>query len=305
MNMEATLNVRFDEPDPYLLRLRCDYSALCFELAMLGLELAIKYDENQPRVPAGNPSGGQWTSGGGGHSAPDGESGRWTPETLPDPPRNAAPADEPDTTWRTVAESRHPDGTVAKRIVADGSVVIGSEFPLPGAGFDVRHTVQAADGTIRSFETSGAVQTIYDENGQAISRSVWTRNGPEAVDAVHLADFAPRPAPPGSSRLRRTVELGASLFTYLSGNSGRNGQAVMGFVARGYRESEGPTVDLAFVGMVSRNEVDAACPRFGEVQSRLDEASAAVKLIGQRMTPATYGTAVHVSLKNADRQSRR
>jgi hypothetical protein len=27
-----------------------------------------KYNANQPRVPAGNPDGGQWTSGGGGHS---------------------------------------------------------------------------------------------------------------------------------------------------------------------------------------------------------------------------------------------
>jgi hypothetical protein len=30
---------------------------------------ARKYDPNQPRVPAGNPDGGQWTSGGSGENA--------------------------------------------------------------------------------------------------------------------------------------------------------------------------------------------------------------------------------------------
>jgi len=29
------------------------------------LDLLCKYDPNQPRVPAGNPDGGQWTDGGG------------------------------------------------------------------------------------------------------------------------------------------------------------------------------------------------------------------------------------------------
>ena len=47
-------------------------------IARLEEEAGFKYDPNQPRVPAGNPDGGQWTSGGAnsGASADDGEGGR-------------------------------------------------------------------------------------------------------------------------------------------------------------------------------------------------------------------------------------
>ena len=37
--------------------------------------LSSKYNPNQPRVPAGNPDGGQWTDGGSGSAAPMGDIG--------------------------------------------------------------------------------------------------------------------------------------------------------------------------------------------------------------------------------------
>jgi hypothetical protein len=45
-------------------RLRWHHAALRFELSMLRHAQALrkKYDPNQPRVPAGEPGGGQWTS---------------------------------------------------------------------------------------------------------------------------------------------------------------------------------------------------------------------------------------------------
>jgi hypothetical protein len=36
-----------------------------FAAALRRMALALKYAEDQPRVPAGSPDGGQWTSGGG------------------------------------------------------------------------------------------------------------------------------------------------------------------------------------------------------------------------------------------------
>ena len=52
-----------------ILRLKSDIAALRFKRAMvlhmIALQRAAKFNPSQPRVPAGNPDGGQWTSEGG------------------------------------------------------------------------------------------------------------------------------------------------------------------------------------------------------------------------------------------------
>ncbi len=48
---------------PKLLELRADLAALQMRWALM--KLAWKYRSDQPRVPAGNPDGGQWTYVGG------------------------------------------------------------------------------------------------------------------------------------------------------------------------------------------------------------------------------------------------
>jgi hypothetical protein len=53
-------------------RLRWQVTALRFERSMLRHYRALrslKYDPDQPRVPAGNSDGGQWTGGHGGEAA--------------------------------------------------------------------------------------------------------------------------------------------------------------------------------------------------------------------------------------------
>ena len=49
-----------------LLSVRPDYYAVRFGWKSLESDYARKYDPNQPRVPSGNPDGGQWTSDGAG-----------------------------------------------------------------------------------------------------------------------------------------------------------------------------------------------------------------------------------------------
>ncbi|MGC2776790.1 MAG: hypothetical protein WA418_14275, partial [Bradyrhizobium sp.] len=62
-----------------ILAFRCDLAALRFKLALIKGALRLKvFDPNQPRVPAGNPEGGQWTSGGGAISS---EGGAHLPST--------------------------------------------------------------------------------------------------------------------------------------------------------------------------------------------------------------------------------
>lgn len=58
-----------------LLSLRSDLAALRMQLALTKLRHALrrKYRPDQPRVPAGNPHGGQWTDEGGGQGTSGGE----------------------------------------------------------------------------------------------------------------------------------------------------------------------------------------------------------------------------------------
>lgn len=44
-------------------RLYADLAALKMQLALAKLALKSGFDPGQPRVPAGSPSGGQWTGG--------------------------------------------------------------------------------------------------------------------------------------------------------------------------------------------------------------------------------------------------
>jgi hypothetical protein len=50
-----------------IIAFRCNLAALRFKLALIKGALRLKvFNPNQPRVPAGNPDGGQWTDAGGG-----------------------------------------------------------------------------------------------------------------------------------------------------------------------------------------------------------------------------------------------
>jgi len=52
------------------LQIRHRLAANAFADALRRFTLLVKYAEDQPRVPAGSPDGGQWTSGGGAVNLP-------------------------------------------------------------------------------------------------------------------------------------------------------------------------------------------------------------------------------------------
>ena len=117
-------------------KLSWDISFRPFQLAAARhLAVACKYDPNQPRVPAGNPDGGQWTSGGGsGGFGPSfvGESGDL-------PSRDAT------------ATAYHADGSLAREsgVDPDGNMVL-SEFADAAdfSDWDERHTVVTPAGDV-------------------------------------------------------------------------------------------------------------------------------------------------------------
>ena len=77
-----------------LAQLRYDLAGLELDLAVLELRRALgrKYDPNQPRVPSGQPGGGQWTDGSSGTR----ESKRVRPESIIARAKRLALKDRPD-----------------------------------------------------------------------------------------------------------------------------------------------------------------------------------------------------------------
>jgi hypothetical protein len=64
------------------------------------------------------------------------------------------------------------------------------------------------------------------------------------------------------------------------------------------RPEDGPDPKATWVGRLTREETDAACPRHGEVQDRTDAAAELAKREGNYVTASQYGTQVHTNLKD-------
>lgn len=278
--------------------------ALKARTRLLRHELARKYNPDQPRVPAGNADGGQWTSGGGGGgpalAGTDvlGDLGNAFSTALSFGDVVADTSGEES--WAFYQDASRPDGSLAERAVVnrDGST-IHSEFAEPDrkSDWDERHTVTSPEGGKTTFETAGRTQTIRDggPDGEVVSRSTWTERGAEPEATVQQARNPSRPS--GPALAETTINSALTLFNWLSARNKLDGlQAVAGFNAGDYAPSA-DAINLSFVGQLREDEVDRACPRFQEVRSRTD---AAVDAVGPRdnfPSPREYGTAVHTNLK--------
>lgn len=276
-----------------LRRLSWENAALRFHVALLRrLSFERRYNADQPRRPAGSPGGGQWTPGG----ASDVVSEEQVEQvSAPRTDRSAAPASG----WRTVDVTRNAAGAIVKETVVNSDgVAIRSEYPAPGSEhFDERHTVLARDGTIRSFETKDGVQTIYDNDWRRLSATAWTSDGPQQVETVESADFTPSRGGVKGYLAQKTAELGASLYTFLSGGNGPNQQAVFAFRANAYQPGETPLSIPTWIGSLTRDEVKESCPRFEDVQRLINLATNTTDRSAFD-NAALFGTAVHKNLKD-------
>jgi hypothetical protein len=247
------------------------------------------YDPNQPRVPSGHRDGGQWTR--------TGSSG------APTRPRREAVVDRSkQETWGSYVDTYHSDGTLAEQRVfkRDGSRIV-SEFNVPGSAgdWDERHTVVLSDGSKVTFQTSGDVQEIYDGDGNLISASVWTKDGPQSLPAGQLAYLGPVMLGVGAGvalRLgpRAITAAALALFAWLYSRKDRDGTAVFAFKAaryenRGTREQP----EISWVGYVKRDDLENVCDKLGRVQELTDAAVKKVREDGEYKGPADFGTQVH------------
>lgn len=108
----------------------------------------------------------------------------------------------------------------------DGSAIRTevSHAPLT-TGWTERHTVIGPDGTIRTFQNLGFRQQVFDSDARIVAESTWTGR-------VAVAEPTVKPAFAGPVLLEKTVELGLTLYTWLSTRNSRDEKAIIAFSAR-------------------------------------------------------------------------
>lgn len=151
-----------NDEETTLRKLKARHADLDLDIKLLRLRLKAGFDPSQPRVPAGDPDGGQWTdSGGGAGRARTGRNPtglRTSPTKTPARSATASPSGKPGADQARVATRVGPRDS--------------PERP------HVQHTVSLAGGRRFVFQTEGRTQTVLDGAGNPISKAVWTPNGP-------------------------------------------------------------------------------------------------------------------------------
>jgi hypothetical protein len=182
---------------------------------------------------------------------------------------------------------------------------IVSEFKRPGGpeDWDERHIVILPDGQKFTFENSGNVQRIFDGEGNLVSATEWTDDGPRPLPIGESAFLGP-PISAGANIASRLGPAAAqalnaaalTFFTWLSSRKDPNRTAVFAFNAKKYEKpgtEENEKRPVVFVGSLTRDEVRTACKKFGKVQKITDDAVAKVTADGDYKGPADFGTKVH------------
>jgi hypothetical protein len=89
-----------------------------------------------------------------------------------------------------------------------------------------------------------------------------------------------------------------TLFTWLSSRNSRDHIAVFGIKAWGYRLDTKEQADWAWVGYVTRDEVEKACKKLDKVQNLTDDAVEKIRQAGKYKGPADFGTKVHKAIED-------
>jgi hypothetical protein len=192
--------------------------------------------------------------------------------------------------WKSRTEFYRADGTLASQTVhnRDGSRIdISHPAHRTGSGTgDSRSTVKLPGGQSFIFETQGGKQRVFSARGQLLSEAVWTPNGPQSRATV-------RPAAMTSQQVNEILEAGRALYNALSGQNTAEQRACFAFTSREYRPGHSTAATAVFVGMLNREDVEAACQKLQEVQSITN--GAYIFALDEPMTrrPAELGTRVH------------
>ena len=259
-----------------------------------------KFNPNQPRVPAGNPEGGQWTDAGGGRTAGGARSSGSRARREPPGRETEAPSN-----WHLVRREALVDGSGERteHRASDGATIISEgRAGLITGRQSSRHLVKMPDGSsLRVDNGRDGIQSIDDTHGVLLSASRWGRNGPEPVAVRQAAHhLTMRPAPAFGEAAARAMQQylgGIALYGQLVQGLVRGGsQPVISFRAGEYRPARDGSYSLEFVGEITTEQADEACKKYPEVRSNLTRIAREVRA-GFRGSPQQFGTAVHHRMK--------
>ena len=248
-----------------------------------------------PASPPGNTDGGQWTDGGSGGAATASNAGAVGNEEPGGSEGSVRSFIDTSTGERIDTTSR--DGTqIVERFALDGSLsgrtirnedgsAVESEYRdqyEPG-DWNERHVLTTPEGERFWVTNFGDTQhfTTGDDGEILVGSSQWTASGPEGRYQRVFAPAAP------------VVGEVLTIFGGLAAVSGPENVPVLGLNAYGYEPGE---FSASWVGTKTRDDVEKACPKFGEVQQRTDIAAETIKMTGGYFGPAAYGSLVHAHL---------
>ncbi|GLS31922.1 hypothetical protein SAMN04488498_102531 [Mesorhizobium albiziae] len=264
--------------------LRARLAALQFKAALLRLCLKANFNPSQPRVPAGNAEGGQWTANTGGART------SLRPEAAVRVVRDPS-GEKP---WRTYAERRRSDGSLASTTVynRNGSVIVSERTNADTE----RNVVTLGDGSRFTFENNDDTQRIYDAAGKLVSETLWASEGPIAQPIVQQALFDSRKPKKGpfSSPAEVVRDAAIELYNWWL-NSRDPGEEVI-FSFRADKLVPVPGEPPLWTSKLTREEVEDACPRFPLVQNITNQVAKSLNPVLFKNKGA-YGTAVHMGVK--------
>jgi hypothetical protein len=244
------------------------------ELNEIGLRLALlttqtkllrvrrlmrKYDPNQPRVPAGQGGGGQWSPAGGGNGSP---------------------------------------GQTQQRTLLDGGgEVLTLRIRSGRDAGDEQHRVITPDGDSRLFENSGDTQTIRDgQSGEVLSRGTFAGAGtpPEATIRPVFLPAVPFVVAPV---VATTLEAATLLFIYLRARGPRFGKAPGTTALRyDFATDVDKKYPLIWVGPVNQTTLNQACPLNREVQAVTNEAAKRLRALNPHLDNTRLGNLIHYDI---------
>lgn len=262
-----------NDEETALRKLKARHADLDLDIKLLRFGLKAGFNPSQPRVPAGDPDGGQWTDSGRGARVGRARSDGNRPATRTSPaktPSRSAP----------VSPSGKPGASLARVTTRVG--------PRDSSGRpNVQHTVGLPGGRRFVFQTEGTSQTVLDGAGKPISKTLWTPQGPMSQPVVRLAS---------ADDTQGVFDAARQLYNRLSATNTRDQRACLAFTAKEFRPDGSLLTPLSFVGMLSRAETEKVCTKLALVQRLSDEAMQEAKLTGPYPNATVFGTAVHSRL---------
>ena len=127
--------------------------------------------------------------------------------------------------------------------------------------------------------------------GQWTSGSDAESDGADGLDG--LLELVRAPLAPGGGGILTGL---TAIFLGLSQWNSDSSTAILEFSAREFEAGSEASIDPSFVSVLSRDQVDAYCPRHGEVQERTSRIAREEKEKGYFTSPQEYGTLVHKRL---------